>query len=280
MKWRLAIEHVTTYEYEGDVLASYNEARISPARDSSQMVLDHRVDVTPAASVMRYTDCWGTAVSAFDVHEPHRRLVIAGTSLVETVAPDPDTTDVDWEVVRDEKFRDRNYEYLAPSPRVPFDGPFREAGASLAEARSPRETVGAVSAWVRENLVYEPGATDVSTNAWTALELGRGVCQDFVHVALALLRAVGIPARYASGYLHPEVDAVIDEAVTGQSHAWLEAWSGSWQRVDPTNGSDVGERHVLVARGRDYGDVTPLKGVYSGTGAHSSDARVTIRRVA
>ena len=99
--------------------------------------------------------------------------------------------------------------------------------------RTPRETVEAVSSWVRESLAYEPGATDVSTNARSALELGRGVCQDFVHVALALLRAAGIPARYASGYLHPDADAAVDTAVTGQSHAWLEAWTGSWQRIDP-----------------------------------------------
>ena len=146
--------------------------------------------------------------------------------------------------------------------------------------RTPRETVEAVSSWVRESLAYEPGATDVSTNARSALELGRGVCQDFVHVALALLRAAGIPARYASGYLHPDADAAVDTAVTGQSHAWLEAWTGSWQRIDPTNGQPVGEEHVLVARGRDDGDVTPLKGVYNGPPSRSSDVRVTIRRVA
>ncbi len=96
----------------------------------------------------------------------------------------------------------------------------------------------------------------------------------------ALLRAAGIPARYASGYLHPDVDAAVDAAVTGQSHAWLEAWTGSWQRVDPTSGTEVGERHVLVARGRDYADVSPLKGVYNGPAARSSEVRVTIRRVA
>jgi transglutaminase-like putative cysteine protease len=280
MTWRLSIEHVTSYDYEGDVLASYNEARISPARDASQMVLNHRVEVTPAVSVMLYVDCWGTAVSAFDVHQPHRRLVVTGHSLVETIALRPDSTDIEWEDLRDESLRDRYYEYLTPSPRVPIDETFREVGSDLAVARTPREAVEAVSAWVRENLVYESGATDVSTNARTALELGRGVCQDFVHVGLALLRAVGIPARYASGYLHPDADAAIDAAVTGQSHAWLEAFTGSWQRVDPTNGSEVGERHVFVARGRDYGDVTPLKGVYNGPAEHSSDARVIIRRVA
>ena len=126
---------------------------------------------------------------------------------------------------------------------------FARSRATIAAGRTPRETVEAVGAWVRERLAYEAGATDVSTNARSALELGRGVCQDFVHVALALLRAAGIPARYASGYLHPDVDAAIDDAVTGQSHAWLEAWTGSWQRIDPTSGADVAERHVLVARG-------------------------------
>jgi transglutaminase-like putative cysteine protease len=280
MAWRLSIEHVTTYEYEGEVLASYNEARMSPARDATQTVLDHRVDVRPSVPVMHYVDYWGTEVSAFDVHEPHDRLIVASRSLVETAAAFPDVTDTDWEVLSDETIRDGYYEYLHASARVPIDEFFREVAATIADGKTPRETVEAVSAWVRESVAYEPGATDVSTNARSAVELGRGVCQDFVHVALALLRAAGVPARYASGYLHPDVEASVDAAVTGQSHAWLEAWTGSWQRVDPTNGADVGEQHVLVARGRDYGDVAPLKGVYNGPAARSNDVRVTIRRVA
>ena len=229
---------------------------------------------------MHYVDYWGTQVSAFDVHEPHDRLIVASRSLVETVAAFPDVTDTDWEVLSDETIRDGYYEYLHASARVPIDEFFREVAATIADGKTPRETVEAVSAWVRESLAYEPGATDVSTNARSAVELGRGVCQDYVHVALALLRAVGVPARYASGYLHPDVEASVDAAVTGQSHAWLEAWTGSWQRVDPTSGADVGEQHVLVARGRDYGDVAPLKGVYNGPAARSNDVRVTIRRVA
>jgi transglutaminase-like putative cysteine protease len=280
MAWRLSIEHVTTYEYEGEVLASYNEARMSPARDATQMVLDHRVDVRPSVPVMHYVDSFGTEVSAFDVHELHDRLIVAARSLVETVAAVPDVTDAEWEVLFDERIRDQFYEYLHASPRVPIDDHFCATAAAISAGRTPRETVDAVCSWVRENLAYETGATDVSTNARAAVDLGRGVCQDFVHVALALLRAAGVPARYASGYLHPDADAAIDAAVTGQSHAWLEAWTGSWQRVDPTNGSAVGERHVLVARGRDYADVTPFKGVYNGPPSRSSDVRVTIRRVA
>ncbi len=128
--------------------------------------------------------------------------------------------------------------------------------------------------------MYEPGATDVSTTASGALDLGAGVCQDFVHVAIAVLRACGIPARYASGYLHPDEDAGIGDSVTGQSHAWLEAWLGAWHPIDPTSGAAVGERHVLVARGRHYGDVAPLKGVFHGPPDLSVDVRVAIERVA
>jgi transglutaminase-like putative cysteine protease len=280
MAWRLSIEHVTTYEYEGEVLASYNEARMSPARDDTQMVLDHRVDVRPNVPLMHYVDSWGTRVNAFDVHEPHDRLVVAARSLVETVAAVPDTTDIEWEGLSDERVRDQFYEYLYSSPHVPVDDAFRATAAAITDRLTPREAVAAVSAWVRENLTYEAGATDVSTHARSALDLGRGVCQDFVHVALALLRAAGVPARYASGYLHPDADAAVDAAVTGQSHAWLEAWTGSWQCVDPTSGSDGSERHVLVARGRDYSDVPPFKGVYNGPPSRSNDVRVTIRRVA
>lgn len=280
MAWRLSIEHVTTYEYEGEVLASYNEARMSPARDATQMVLEHRVDVRPSVPVMHYVDFWGTRVSAFDVHELHDRLIVAARSLVETFAATPDIADIEWEVLSDERVRDEFYEYLHSSTHVPIDDGFRETAATIARGLTPHETVAAVGAWIRESLTYETGATDVSTNARSALDLGRGVCQDFVHVALALLRAAGIPARYASGYLHPDADAAVDAAVTGQSHAWLEAWTGSWQRVDPTSGSAVAERHVLVARGRDYSDVAPFKGVYNGPPSRSSDVRVTIRRVA
>ena len=129
-------------------------------------------------------------------------------------------------------------------------------------------------------MVYEPGATDVSTTASDAVELGRGVCQDFVHISIALLRGAGIPARYASGYLHPQSDAAIGETVVGQSHAWLEAWLGRWHAVDPTNGDDVGPRHVVVAQGRDYADVVPLKGVFHGPPEVSTEVTVAITRVA
>jgi transglutaminase-like putative cysteine protease len=286
MTWRLSVEHVTTYEYVGDVFASYNEARLTPARDP-QLVLDHRVTVNPRVAVMRYIDYWGSEVCAFDVTEPHRRLVVTGRSLVET-APSrtlPTNGNATWERLNGDFVRDEFHEYLTSSEYVTCEDPrVVDAARGLdddpSEVVTPASVVNAACEWTRANLVYEPGATDVHTTASGALDVGRGVCQDFVHVAIALLRACGIPARYASGYLHPSEDAEIGDTVSGQSHAWLEAWLGDWYPVDPTSGADVGERHVLVARGRDYGDVTPLKGVFHGPPDLSVDVHVAIERVA
>jgi transglutaminase-like putative cysteine protease len=286
MTWRLSVEHVTTYAYAGDVLASYNEARLTPSRDR-QLVLDHRLHVTPRVPLMRYVDYWGSEVCCFDVTEPHQRLVVTGRSLVETgpSRPRPAESVVSWEQLYAESVRDQFHEYLASSAFVPCDDPrviaaaggLRELGR---DSVSPTAVVGAACEWTRDQLEYESGATDVSTTASGALDVARGVCQDFVHVAIAVLRACGIPARYASGYLHPQEDAVLGDTVTGQSHAWLEAWLGDWYPVDPTSGAEVGERHVLVARGRDYGDVPPLKGVFHGPPDLSVDVRVAIERVA
>ena len=112
-----------------------------------------------------------------------------------------------------------------------------------------------------------------------ALEKGKGVCQDFVHLTLILLRAMGIPARYVSGYLHPKRDAVIGKTVDGRSHAWIQAWTGGWWNYDPTNDTDITEQYISVGIGRDYSDVSPLRGIYSGKGATDLDVIVEITRL-
>ena len=135
-------------------------------------------------------------------------------------------------------------------------------------------------AWVHDRLEYVPGVTGVQTSAADAARAGRGVCQDFAHLSLALLRAAGVPARYVSGYLHPRPDAEIGDEVSGESHAWIDAWAGNWWAFDPTNAIDVGVRHVMVARGRDYSDVPPVKGVYAGNADNSMSIEVVIARMA
>ena len=154
----------------------------------------------------------------------------------------------------------------------------RSARPSGRRRPTPQEALELVGDWVRAALVYERGSTSVSTSATDAWKNGRGVCQDFVHLAIALLRNMGIPARYASGYFHPHADAPIGETVHGESHAWCEAWTGDWRPFDPTNAVAVGERHVLVARGRDYRDVPPLKGIFSGAPSTTPAVSVELTR--
>ena len=138
----------------------------------------------------------------------------------------------------------------------------------------------AIADWVRANVEYVPGSTGVRTSAQEAWSLRKGVCQDIAHLTLGMLRAVGIPARYVSGYLYPRADGAVGDTVAGQSHAWVEWWCGDWTGFDPTNGVAVGMRHVIVARGRDYADVTPLKGVYHGAPSTGLGVTVEITRLA
>jgi transglutaminase-like putative cysteine protease len=155
-------------------------------------------------------------------------------------------------------------------------------GLSAHEVRSRHETpYGAareIAETVGKAVEYVQGVTGVQTTAADAWSKKHGVCQDITHITLGALRAVGIPARYVSGYLHPRPDAPIGETVTGESHAWVEWFSGSWHGYDPTNLIEIGDRHVLVGRGRDYRDVAPLRGVYAGPFTSSLFVRVEITR--
>jgi transglutaminase-like putative cysteine protease len=150
---------------------------------------------------------------------------------------------------------------------------------SLAALPAPAPAVAEAAKWVRSRLEYTKGITDVTTSAADALQAGTGVCQDFAHLTLALLRGLSIPARYVSGYLYPADAAAAGTRATGESHAWVEAWTGDWWGLDPTHGDPVGERHVMVGRGRDYSDVAPLKGIYHGAPAAAMHVSVELEPV-
>jgi transglutaminase-like putative cysteine protease len=275
LAWRLRIQHVTGFTYAGTAYASYNEARMTPMTLPHQITLFSQVEVAPAAaaSTWRYYDYWGSQVTVFDLQRAHQQLKVTASCLVETDTPAvPD--EVGWDVLRGLSTMDEQAELLAETPRTTVDGELRERAAGLAAGASPRETARAIADWVRDNVAYVPGSTGVQTSAQEAWELRKGVCQDIAHLTVGLLRSVGIPARYVSGYLHPRRDAQIGETVEGQSHAWVEWWCGGWEGYDPTNGVPTGPRHVVVARGRDYPDVPPLKGIYNG--APSSHLGVTV----
>lgn len=281
MTWRLRIRHSTGYRYDTEVVSSYNEARITPQTSPTQLTLESRVETTPEARQYRYWDYWGTQVTAFDVQEPHSELEVVAHSVVDSEhAGDAPQDCPDWAVLHDPQLQDRWCELLSPTRRTGADDQMREAALAVARGLTPVEAVRAVTDLVHDTVSYEAGSTGVQTSAAEAWRLGRGVCQDIAHVSLALLRELGLPARYVSGYLHPALDGEVGVQVDAESHAWIEVWLGSWWAYDPTHLAPAGHRHVLVARGREYGDVTPLKGIYSGSGSQALGVRVELTRLA
>jgi transglutaminase-like putative cysteine protease len=280
MSWRLRVRHTTGYRYDAPVMASYNEARLTPVTDVDQLTLEARVETTPDAVQQRYWDYWGTQVTAFDLHAPHDSLVVTATCTVDTADARTPSVVPSWHLVRAEAVRDRYVELLTPTPRTRPDDEMTELAHEAVQGLDPAEAAQGLTELAHSRVAYRAGSTGVSTSARDAWGLGSGVCQDIAHVTVGLLRTVGLPASYVSGYLHPKASAGIGETVTGESHAWVEVWLGSWLALDPTNGIPAGERHVVVGRGRDYRDVTPLKGIYSGTGSHALDVVVEVTRLA
>ncbi|WP_101947444.1 transglutaminase family protein [Mycobacterium sp. 3519A] len=278
--WRLRVVHSTGYAYKSPVTASFNEARLTPRSDTRQNVILNRVETVPATRSYRYVDYWGTAVTAFDLHAPHTELEVTSSSVVETDRGDMPADKVNWDDLHTEAVIDRFDEVLSPTHYTPDSKRIRRVGERIAKYHDPQEAVIAAANWVHSELRYVKGTTGVHSSGLDALREGKGVCQDFAHLTLILLRGMGIPARYVSGYLHPKRKAVIGDTIDGQSHAWVQAWTGGWWNYDPTNDSEINEQYVSVGVGRDYSDVTPLKGIYSGEGSTDLDVVVEITRLA
>jgi transglutaminase-like putative cysteine protease len=278
--WRLRIKHVTGFTYAGTAHASYNEARMTPLTVPGQTTLFSQVECTPGATTWRYLDYWGTQVTVFDLQRPHQQLRVTATSLVETVERAAGDGSLDWDTLHRESIMDPHIEILAATTLTTIDEELAGVAADLAEGLSPTQAAYAVAAWVQTNVEYVPGSTGVRTSAQEAWSLRKGVCQDIAHLTLGMLRSLGIPARYVSGYLYPKSNGEVGDTIAGQSHAWVEWWCGDWTGFDPTNGVPAGLRHVIVAKGRDYADVTPLKGVYHGAASTGLGVTVEITRLA
>ncbi len=269
--WRLRVSHETLFDYDAPARASYNELRMTPRTEVRQTALETKVMTLPTATQYSYLDYWGTHVVAFNVDRGHEVLTITAQSLVDTQqADEPD--DCTWEdvAIASTTMADHlaHNRYTAPGPVL------SEIAAGL-RAERPLQTARNIMGTTHDSLRYMRGVTSVHTSANEAYADGAGVCQDFAHLALALAKSVGLPSRYVSGYFHPEEDATIGEEVHGESHAWVEVWTGKWWGYDPTNDCPVGERHVAVGRGRDYADVPPVKGIYAGNAENTM--RVVVR---
>lgn len=263
---RLRIKHITGFQYNGEVTASYNEARMLPVSSDGQLVLYSNIEVLPISSSHTYVDYWGTRVSSFEIVSPHSQLSLTATSLVEVRTREHPQHLLPWEALADEIERATEYvEQLEQTPRTrPPAEVVKLARDIVATAETPCDAALEICRAIGDAIQYMSGVTGVHTTAAEAWEQKKGVCQDITHLALGALRAAGIPARYVSGYLHPRPDAPVGQTVAGESHAWVEWFCGEWRGYDPTNLIDIGDRHVTVGRGRDYNDVAPLRGVYAG----------------
>ena len=275
----MRVVHSTGYAYKSPVTASFNEARLTPRSDSRQNVILNRIETAPATRSYRYVDYWGTAVTSFDLYAPHTELEVTSSSVVETDRGEKPKK-VSWEDLNSEAVIDRYDEMLSATEYVPASRRIQAVGRRIAKYNEPADAVLAAAQWAHSELEYVPGTTGVHSSGLDAHREGKGVCQDYAHLTLILLRGMGIPARYVSGYLHPNREAAVGETIDGQSHAWIQAWTGGWWNYDPTNDSDINEQYISVGVGRDYADVSPLKGIYSGEGSTDLDVVVEISRLA
>lgn len=284
---RFDIVYTTRFRYPTLVRESHNEVRACPADDEHQSVLHYSFSSTPEASVQSFRDYWGTRVEAFGVRGAHAELEIRAESEVE-VRPRPALAPVGRSLAElRAALRDAHYDETAPTEATALSPAMTRVADEIAGAGDddPGVVVRSIEAAVRDRLDYVSGVTNVSTTAAEAWAGGAGVCQDFAHVAVSLGRAVGLPARYVSGFLFTssEETGVVPtdtDSVDVQTHAWVEfaVEPGRWMAIDPTNGLPVSQFHVKIGHGRHYDDVCPFHGGYVGERGGELEAVVAMRR--
>jgi transglutaminase-like putative cysteine protease len=287
---RYTITHVTTYSYTEPVSLCQNVAHLSVRSCARQRSEPSVLSIAPDPAVIEErADYFGNPVHYFTVQEPHRELTVRAVHRVE-VAPGPahePGATPGWEEVRDRLGRDRAPVWF-DAYQFAFDSRYAAAGARYREFAAASFTPGRpilaaalhLTGRIYEGFVYDPRATTVATPVAEVFEKRRGVCQDFAHLLLACLRSLGLAARYVSGYLSTEPPAGRPRLVGADAtHAWVSLFCGDagWVELDPTNNQVPDDRHVLLAWGRDYDDVSPLKGVILGGGQHVITVAVDVR---
>ncbi|MGW8481729.1 transglutaminase family protein [Microbacterium sp. NPDC055903] len=278
---RLRIVHRTGFSYDAPATASYNEARMLPHSREGQFVLQAALEISPTASQHSYADYWDTRVSTFEVLTPHQELVVTATSVVDVRPVERAELEYGWDELAASIPTSLELAECLTQTRAtdPDDDMVRLAGRMRSACSSVDITAREICRTVGKDMEYRPGATGVNSTARDAWPTKSGVCQDIAHIALGVLRAAGIPARYVSGYLHPDPSAGIGQPVIGESHAWVEWYAGEWRGYDPTNLVEIGASHVYVGHGRDYADVAPLRGVYAGPSGSELFVAVELTRL-
>lgn len=290
----LHVVHENEYAYAPAVKTAQHMLHLKPANDAGQRLLSHRLRVDPEPAQLReVTDVYGNTRTFFSLRASHAKLVVVAESTVATTAPAAVEGEVTWEDARERMryHREAKYdpaaEFVFASPYVPrhedlvaYAQPSFTAGRPLLDAA--RDLMGRIHA----DFEYETTATDVNTPVLEALAMRKGVCQDFTHVMIGCLRSLGLPARYMSGYLLTEPPPGKPRLVgSDASHAWVSVYvpgeqgEGAWAELDPTNDRAPGEDYVRLAMGRDYSDVSPMRGVIHGGANHTLKVAVTVAPV-
>jgi transglutaminase-like putative cysteine protease len=279
--------HTTHYSYSLPVATSVNEARLTPRELPFQKVRSSAIDVRPEpASISARKDYFGNAVQTISVFEPHEQLTVTASSVVEVLPWQPELPLTPaWNETRDLLAAHTQSDDCLAAFEFTFDSPFVRRSRELADYARPSFDPGRplfdaareLTARIKQEFRYEPRSTTIDTPVSTVLEKRAGVCQDFAHLMIGALRSLGLAARYVSGYLRSGPDLQGAEA----SHAWVAVFipGSGWAYFDPTNDCVPSESHLVIGWGRDYGDVTPLKGITLGGGEESISVAVRVRPV-
>ena len=286
------IIHKTEYSYNHPVNLCYNEARLTPRSFAYQDCTDSRFVVEPKPKACRERqDFFGNTVYYFTIQQPHNQLTVTVTSHVDVRGREQQrdfAEHLSWEAARQQLHTDLNPEileirqYILNSPMIPVMPELHAyAEKSFIKARPLLDAVEDLSARLYTDFTYDPDFTTIATPLDDVIKHRRGVCQDFAHLGIGCLRALGFAARYVSGYI--ETEPPPDKApLSGAdaSHAWFSVYLPQlgWVDFDPTNNQIPADRHITLAWGRDYADVTPLKGVVFGSGTHALSVSVDCKR--
>jgi len=277
-----SIKHTTTFRYHPAVGESVMQVRTQPRSDTRQRCITFFLDVNPRANVMMYHDFFGNAVHHFDIPGRHTLIELTAQAIVE-VNPSPrEYLPTTWQELDTRVSEGDYWEMLLPSQYAKPTNLLNELAAELNFERrgTPLLLLQQLNQELYCKFDYVPNSTKVDSPIDDALRARRGVCQDFAHIMIALVRQLKIPCRYVSGYLYHE-DKIKDRSPAGATHAWVEAFLGEagWVAFDPTNNLLGCERHIHVAVGRDYADVPPTRGVYKGEAESELSVRVTVSSV-
>jgi transglutaminase-like putative cysteine protease len=284
---RFSILHETHYRYGSPAAESMSELRLCPPDTKTQIIHSRELVVKPSVAVDHYTDFNGNTVEVIAIPFRHDFLRIKVRIDVATMPLDDNYPQRGW-LVADARRLGRSrrialHPFRLASALVPFPAELRTLTYPRPRDSMPlRHALLAINEWMYQTFEYKQGTTAISTPLRDIITTRAGVCQDFAHLMLAILRFHGIPARYVSGYIESADPAAPDHTLVGSeaSHAWVEAAmpDGSWWGLDPTNNQPAGTRHVKIACGRDYYDVAPLRGTYQGAASQQLKVIVAVRR--